>query len=72
VIADHRLGKVAAAEAAQLRLELRVRARHGEHVLAGQQIDGDRRQPLRRVRHRDGAMTQQLGLGDDAVVAASG
>ena len=43
----HRLGHITAAQAAQQRLQLHAHAAHGQHVLARQQVDGDRRQALR-------------------------
>ena len=58
VLAHQRLGHEAAAEAAQQRLDLGLHVAHREHVLAGQQVDRDRRQALRRVGDRDGAVAR--------------
>ena len=64
MLARHRLGHEAAAEAAQQRLDLGLHVADRQHVLAGQQVDGERRQALRRIGDRDGAVADQLGVGE--------
>ena len=60
--AHHRLGEVAAAHATQQRFDLGRHARHRQHILAGQQVHGQRRQALGGVGHRHRAVAQQFDV----------
>ena len=73
VRARHRLGQEAAAQAAQLRLDLGLHAwPRSARPGPGSRFTVHRRQALRRVGHRHGAVAQQLVVGDRASCAASG
>jgi hypothetical protein len=64
MVPRHRFGHEAATHATQQRLDLGFGAGDGQHILAGQQVDRHRCQPLRAIGHRHGAVGQQFGIAD--------